>query len=341
MAINSLPEIDFVVMWVDPSDPEWQKEKRSYSPNNSYGDAEERYRDWEIFKYWFRGVEKYAPWVRKIHLVTWGHVPEWLDVRTEKLAIVKHSDYMPKEALPTFNSSLIEMYFHKIPDLAEHFVLFNDDMFLTGGVDKDFFFHNGMPRDMLAFQPVVANESNPGMTHIYINNTLMLARHFNKRECVKKNVSGFFHMGYPPLYFWYNLLELTFPRFTGLLSVHTAAPILKSSLTEIWEKEGEALDALKCNRFRSDNDVNHYLVRDWQMLSGRFCPTNLFRHFKYFEMQDNNDKCLGIIRKSSDKAKQKILCINDTGKVSDFDGVKQDFIEAFETAFEKKSSFEL
>lgn len=341
MATNSLPEIDFVVMWVDPSDPEWQKEKRSYSPDNSYGDVEERYRDWEIFKYWFRGVEKYAPWVRKVHLVTWGHVPEWLDVRNEKLAIVKHSDYMPKEALPTFNSSLIEMYFHKIPDLAEHFVLFNDDMFLTGGVDKDFFFHNGMPRDMLAFQPVVANESNPGMTHIYINNTLMLARHFNKRECVKKNVSGFFHMGYPPLYFWYNLLELTFPRFTGLLSVHTAAPILKSSLTEIWEKEGEALDALKCNRFRSDNDVNHYLVRDWQMLSGRFCPTNLFRHFKYFEMQDNNDKCLGIIRKSTDKSKQKILCINDTGKVSDFDGVKQDFINAFETAFEKKSSFEL
>ena len=28
---------------------------------------EVRYRDWQNLKYWFRAVEKYAPWVRKIH----------------------------------------------------------------------------------------------------------------------------------------------------------------------------------------------------------------------------------------------------------------------------------
>lgn len=341
MATNIQPEIDFVVMWVDPSDPEWQRNKKRYSPDNSYGDREERYRDWEIFKYWFRGVEKYAPWVRKVHLVTRGHVPAWLDVNCDKLSIVKHSDYMPQEALPSFNSSVIEMYLHRIKDLAEHFVFFNDDMFLVGGVDKDYFFHDGLPRDMLAFQPVVANESNPGMTHVYINNMLVLARNFNKKECIKKNPGAFFHIGYPPLYYWYNFMERMIPRFTGLLSVHTAAPILKSCMAEIWEEEGETLSKLTSNRFRADSDVNHYLVRGWQMLSGRFCPTNVARHFGYFEMQDNNDKCLRLIRKSSNKADKKILCINDTGRVSDFDRVKKDFINAFETAFKEKSSFEL
>ncbi|MBQ6357217.1 MAG: capsule biosynthesis protein CapK, partial [Solobacterium sp.] len=38
-----------------------------------------RFKDWGLFKYWFRGVEKFAPWVNKIYFITWGHVPTWLD----------------------------------------------------------------------------------------------------------------------------------------------------------------------------------------------------------------------------------------------------------------------
>lgn len=341
MATDVHPEIDFVVMWVDPSDPEWRKEKSLYCSDNGYGDQEERFRDWELFKYWFRGVEKYAPWVRRVHLVTWGHIPKWLNSKHDKLRLVKHSDIIPANALPTYNSSLIERYVHRIPGLSERFVFFNDDMFLVGKVKEDYFFHNGLPRDMLSFLPVVANESNPGMTHVYINNMLMLARHFNKRECIGKNRSAFFHVGYPGRYFLYNLVELVFPRFTGLLSVHTAAPLLKSCVEEVWEKEKVSLEAIEGNRFRADSDVNHYLFRNWQMLSGRFCPTNVERHFCYFEMQDNNNKCIRIIRKSSERAYKKIICINDTGAVTDFDKVKSEFIDAFESVFKEKSTFEI
>ena len=114
-------EIDFVLTWVDGADPEWQKEK--YARMLKLGviseadDRTERYRDWGILPYWFRGVEKFAPWVRTIHFVTYGHLPAWMNVNHPKLHIVNHSDYIPYKYLPTFNSHTIEWNFHKISGL--------------------------------------------------------------------------------------------------------------------------------------------------------------------------------------------------------------------------------
>ena len=67
-------KIDFVITWVDGSDDRWQKEKQKTRKHlgivADVDDRKERYRDWDNLQYWFRGVEKYAPWVRKIHFVT-------------------------------------------------------------------------------------------------------------------------------------------------------------------------------------------------------------------------------------------------------------------------------
>ncbi len=157
-------KIDFVLAWVDGSDKEWQKEKAKYCKESIPGDnREERYRDWDILKFWFRGVEKYAPWVNKIFFVTWGHLPPWLDIKNPKLEIVNHMDYIPGQFLPTFNSHTIELNFHRIKGLSEHFVYFNDDFFVINHVKQEDFFVNGMPKDMLALQPVVANVDNPVM----------------------------------------------------------------------------------------------------------------------------------------------------------------------------------
>ena len=70
-------DIDIVVLWVDGSDPEWQKEKAKYSGKKlDDTNSVNRFRDWGLMPYWFRAVEKYVPWVRTIHFVTCGHVPE-------------------------------------------------------------------------------------------------------------------------------------------------------------------------------------------------------------------------------------------------------------------------
>src|SRR5699024_690064 len=142
--------IDFVICWVDGGDPDWLKEKKRYSHDNNNDDRDIRYREWGIIKYWFRGVEKFAPWVNKIHFVTWGHTPSWLNVKHPKLNIVKHEDYIPSKYLPTFSSRPIELNLHRIKGLSEQFVFFNDDMFLLKPVKKEDFFKNGLPRDIAA-----------------------------------------------------------------------------------------------------------------------------------------------------------------------------------------------
>ena len=95
-------DIDFVLTWVDGSDPVWREEKRKYQSDASCDDGEERYRDWDMLQFWFRGVETFAPWVRKVHLITYGHLPKWLDTNHPKLHIVRHEDFLPKELLPVF-----------------------------------------------------------------------------------------------------------------------------------------------------------------------------------------------------------------------------------------------
>lgn len=136
-------EMDFVIAWVDGNDPAWQKEKRKteHVPEVTAeaDDRNERYRDWDNLQYWFRGVEQFAPWVRKIHFVTWGHFPKWLNTEHPKLHIVKHEDFIPSEFLPTFNSHTIEWNFHRILGLSERFVYFNDDMFLLNQIHPENF----------------------------------------------------------------------------------------------------------------------------------------------------------------------------------------------------------
>ena len=280
--------IDFVITWVDGSDEAWKKEKAYYDPSVGTDDDEERYRDWELLKYWFRGVEQFAPWVRKIHFITWGHLPDWLDTEHPKLHIVRHEDYISGEYLPTFNSNVLEIHMHRIEGLSEHFVYFNDDFFLTKPVRQEDFFENGVPCDMLAFQPVVANPANPVMSHLYMNNSLVLCKYFNKRENVKKNPGNYFKVGYPALYFFYNMLELAFPLYTGFYTVHGPSPFCKSTFEELWDKEGELLTRMSANKFRSQEDVTQYLFREWQKLSDKFKAKNIQKNFGYFNIAKEN-----------------------------------------------------
>lgn len=127
-----MQKIDFVVTWVDGNDPIWQASKAKYAELADITlNSDARYRDWDIFKYWFRAVEKYAPWVNKVFLITEGHLPEWINLEHPKLVHIKHSDYIDEKYLPTFSSHPIEWFYHKIPGISDTFVSFNDDMFLN------------------------------------------------------------------------------------------------------------------------------------------------------------------------------------------------------------------
>ena len=58
---NEDQQIDFVLAWVDGSDPDWQRRKAQIVGGASADDGVFRYREWGLLPYWFRGVEKFAP----------------------------------------------------------------------------------------------------------------------------------------------------------------------------------------------------------------------------------------------------------------------------------------
>ena len=177
--------IDFVLLWVDGDDPAWLEEKSYYlpgegsdsNPNNS------RYRDWGILPFWFRSVERFAPWVRRIHFVTWGHYPHWLNLDHPKLYFVRHEDFIPPRYLPTFNCNPIENNLHRIPGLAELFVYFNDDMFISSPVKATDFFINGVPRDCAIRSIPMLYE----IGHINLNDINLINKAFDFRKQFKEH----------------------------------------------------------------------------------------------------------------------------------------------------------
>jgi hypothetical protein len=329
-------EIDFVITWVDGADEVWQKEKQAWRHGAGEDDRKERYRDWGLLQYWFRGVEQFAPWVRRIHFVTWGHLPKWLDTTNPRLHIVKHTDFIPAEYLPTYNCNTIELFLHRIPGLSEHFVYFNDDIFPVRQLLPEDFFVGGKPCDMLAFQPLVASPDQGIIPHLWLNNFLILARHFDKRENVRMQPAKYFHIGYPPLYFIYNFLELAFAHFTGLFTVHGPYPLCRESFAVVWEKESRALEETCSHRFRSREDVTLYLIREWQKLSGNFVPRNVQKNCEYHGIGSENPRLVQAITGQ----KAKLLCINDENGDVDVASAKQELDRAFRTILPIKSSFE-
>lgn len=135
--------IDLVYCWCDSSDENFQREKEELAKNfNLEAEANNKCRfiDNEELRYSLRSVEKNAPWINKIYIITNKQVPHWLNLNHPKIKIVDHTEIMPKEALPNFNSNAIEHCIKNIPNLSEKFLYANDDMLITKPVLPEFFF---------------------------------------------------------------------------------------------------------------------------------------------------------------------------------------------------------
>ena len=93
--------------------------------------SKSRYVDNEELRYSLRSIEKFAPWVRRVFLVTNGQIPSWLDLEAPRLQVVTHAEiFTDPSHLPTFSSPAIESHLHNIPGLSDNFLYFNDDVLL-------------------------------------------------------------------------------------------------------------------------------------------------------------------------------------------------------------------
>lgn len=234
---TDLLPIDMVYLWVDGNDPAWQAKR-----NHTIGVTEERsavncdgrYASHDELLYSLRSVEQYAPWLRRIFIVTDNQVPAWLDTSNPKVRIVDHKEIMPAEALPCFNSSVIEHFLWRIPGLSERFLYANDDMYFGRSVEPgDFFAPDGLP---------------------YIRQNRRLLR--RQLLWLKSKVSGKKMSHYNRIVQnGAELVQSHYGKYYGAKSHHNIDAYLKSDCEETFDTFSKQLRPTFCNQVRSDNDV--------------------------------------------------------------------------------------
>ena len=337
--------IDFVVTWLDSSDPFWQEEFKKYKNEVNTGDqSSARFRDWGIFKYWFRAVEKYAPWVNKVYLITNGKFPDWINEHCEKLVLVKHSDYIPKEFLPTFNSRTIEFYMNRIEGLSEHCVYFNDDFFLNGYVTPDYYFKHGLPCDNNAEELVNTMRYDPiGKFNIRISlytNICVINGHFDRKDVVRQHFNHWFgfHLTLKDIMTSILLSLFSHGLFSGFRVRHYEQPYLKSVFDDAWDKESEML-IKSSTRFRELATLTPYFFRYWQLVSNKFHPSKNCNSRRYRIGIEN----MKVIENAMKDERIKSICLNDTTYCSeeDFIKAKKEINFLFFNKFTEKSQFEI
>ena len=330
--------IDFVILWVDGSDPAWLKQKMAYQPERKDENSSiVRYRDWGILKYWFRSVEKFTPWVRTVHFVTWGHIPAFLNQDHPKLHIVRHDEFIPIKYLPTFSSHVIELNIHRIPGLAEHFVYFNDDMFVLKKMKEQDFFCDGLPCTCGAEYPLQFKGDIGLWQHAIINNMGLINKIFSKKNQIKKHKKKYLS----PVYHWKDnirtkILEIFYPdNFLGFVNLHAPNPFVLRTFEELWESNRRILELTCSHRFRRSEDINQWAALWWQVAKGEFTPY-MVDNFA----EDINDNSIDILCDIIQNQKHAMICLNDSDECKNFEKLSSKLKSSFEFLLPDKSSFE-
>jgi hypothetical protein len=246
--------IDVVYTWVDGADPEWQRRKaRALADNAWVGDVsgqaanDSRYASRDELRYSLRALHCFAPWVRRVFLVTDDQVPSWLDRAHPRLTVVGHREIFGDTGrLPTFNSQAIESRLHRIPGLAEHSLYLNDDVILGRPVTPDLFFTPG------------------GLTKFFASaarvDTAPRGPADRPADSAAKNNR--------------RLIQETFGRMLTRKMMHTPHPSRRGVIAEIEERFAEQVAATAGHQFRHPDDISllSSLQQYYAYLTGKAAP---------------------------------------------------------------------
>jgi hypothetical protein len=244
-ALTEVPfEIDWVFTWVNGLDPDWQEMYKKYAPEVQTDASDgSRFEHRDDLMFALRSLDEYAPWIRRIHVVSNCKPPTWLNVDSPKINWVWHEDLFDAEDLPTFSSHAIETTLHRIPGLAEHFVYSNDDFYLARrACPEDFFASNGTCLTKFEGWGTVNGEVVEGDPD-YLN----AARNSGK------------------------LLLDDFGGWPVSLHTHSPQSLRVSVLEEMEGRYGEDFRRTRSSRFRSSSDiaVSGFLFHHYAYATGR------------------------------------------------------------------------
>ena len=224
-------DIDMVFSWVDGSAIEFQRARAARMKAYVVGegdDSEARYRQIDELKYALRSVYMFAPWVRRIFIVTDSPRPAWLDDHPSVTIVPSEEFFKDPSVLPTHNSQAVESQLQHIPGLSEHFIYSNDDMFFGRPVTPDMFFSpGGVTKFIEATTRIGLGDNNPSRSG------------FENAARVNRA-----------------LLRERFGRVTTRHLEHAATPLRKSVLLQMEDEFAEDFTRTAASRFRSSTDIS-------------------------------------------------------------------------------------
>jgi hypothetical protein len=249
--------IDAVYTWVDGSDPAWRARKaRAQGDNDWLTGANEqsandsRFSSRDELRYSLRSLHCFAPWIRRVFIVTDDQVPPWLDVEHERITLVSHREvFGDTGVLPTFNSQAIESRLHRLDGLSEHFLYLNDDVFFGRPVTPDLFF---TPGGLSKFFPSTA----------LVDSAPRSAADTPVNSAGKNNRA---------------LIKEAFGRVLTRKMMHTPHPSRRSVIAEIEERFAEHVEATASHQFRHPDDISllSSLQQYYAYLTGRAVSSSI------------------------------------------------------------------
>lgn len=301
--------VDAVYTWVDDTDPVWRAQldatraQFGLVPLHVQSANPSRYRNRDELRYSLRSLSLYAPFIRSIYIVTAGQTPPWL-ADHPKVRIVDHSEILPPDCLPTFNSHAIESSLHHIDGLAEHYLYLNDDFLIGREVTANTFFTpNGLTRlfpDENA--PVPAGPATDDDRPV---------------DSASKNVR--------------DLLLATLGVRVGRKMLHVPYPQRRSVLSEMEERFSEEFGRTAHSRFRQTSDFNvasnfsHY----YAFATGRAVPGDIASAYIDISHRAAHLRLGRLV----DRRDRDVVCINDTDvppeQTGALDVTVAGFLEAF------------
>lgn len=308
-------DIDLVYLWVDGSDPEWLARRASLRGDTAVDaskDGEGRYAERGELIYSLRSVAEYAPWIRRIFIVTDRQIPRGIDTNHPKIRIVDHTEILPPEALPTFNSTVIEHALFRIPGLAEKFLYANDDMFFNRPVQPDdFFTPQGLPIARMNRRPL------RGLSLWF------------KEKIQRKQLSTYNRTIQTSA----KLVDEKFGRYIGHKTHHNIDAYDRSDYQRAFELFREPIEATFHHRFRSDDDVQRNLYTYVAMAERRAKVCFVGRKTS-FRLHIDNPAHYGKL----EKATPMLFCLNDSEYSTEAD--RRRMVEFLEKRFPNPSPFE-
>lgn len=289
--------IDAVYTWVDGADPVHAAKRARHLPGgaSAHAGGASLFRDSRELRYSLRSLAHYAPWIRRVYLVTDGQCPSWLTkagqgpaplLKHPELVLVDHTEIIPLQYLPTFNSHVIEAYLHRIPDLAEHYLYFNDDCFLAAPASPgDFFTANGLP-------------------HLFV-------------DWRKSRREGYERHSTPHARSWFNtraeLERRGLPPAPDLITAHTPHAQTKSNAEAAFTFFADAITAFSGNKFRTDGEMAFYChaASLWAYAFRTAVPCDATHWYVNTKRKDRRRIYANLLEQKAAGRPPLFLCLND------------------------------